>query len=57
MKHGIENMQGIHCKLRVMGVPINGQSYSYGDNMSVVTNVSKPESTLKCLKVYKYKLT
>jgi hypothetical protein len=47
MKHGIENLRGIRYKLRMMGVPINGPSYVYGDNMSVVTNSSKPESTLK----------
>eukprot|EP00804_Cyclotella_cryptica_P024176 CCRYP_019501-RA/>CCRYP_019501-RA protein AED:0.33 eAED:0.33 QI:101/0/0/1/1/1/3/0/296 len=47
MKHGIENLRGIRYKLRMMGVPIKGPSYVYGDNMSVVTNVSKPESTLR----------
>ena len=47
MKHGIENLRGIRYKLRMMGVPINGPSYIYGDNMSVVTNSSRPESTLK----------
>ena len=47
MKHGIENLCGIHCKLHMMGVPVRGPSYVYGDNMSVVTNSSKPESTLK----------
>ena len=31
----------------MMGVPIKGPSYVYGDNMSVVTNVSRPELTLK----------
>jgi hypothetical protein len=31
----------------MMGVPMKGASYVYGDNMSVVTNVSKPELTLK----------
>eukprot|EP00804_Cyclotella_cryptica_P021922 CCRYP_000873-RA/>CCRYP_000873-RA protein AED:0.30 eAED:0.30 QI:0/0/0/1/0/0/2/0/372 len=47
MKHGIENLCGICYKLRMMGVSIKGPSYMYGDNMSVVTNVSKPESTLR----------
>jgi histone deacetylase 1/2 len=47
MKHGIENLRGIRYKLRMMGVPIDGASRVYGDNMSVVTNSSKPESTLK----------
>ena len=31
----------------MMGVPVDKPSYVYGDNMSVVTNVSRPESTLK----------
>ena len=31
----------------MMGVPMDKPSYVYGDNMSVVTNVSRPESTLK----------
>jgi hypothetical protein len=30
----------------MMGVPISGPSYIYGDNMSVVKNTTKPESTL-----------
>jgi hypothetical protein len=47
MKHGIENLHDIHYKLRMMGNPLKGASYVYGDNMSVVANSSKPESTLK----------
>jgi hypothetical protein len=31
----------------MMGIPVKGASYMYGDNMSAVTNTSKPESTLK----------
>ena len=31
----------------MMEVPIKGASYMYGEDMSVVTNVSKPESTLQ----------
>ena len=31
----------------MMGIPVDKLSYVYGDNMSVVTNVSRPESTLK----------
>ena len=47
MKHGIENLHGIHYKLRMMVIPVKGATYVYGDNMSVVTNMSKPELTLK----------
>ena len=31
----------------MMGIPIRGASYVYGDKMSIVTNVSKPELMLK----------
>ena len=31
----------------MMGVPISGPSYVYGDNMSVIHNTQRPESTLK----------
>lgn len=47
MKHGIEALHGICYELRMMGVPVTGPSYVVGDNMSVVANVSKPESTLR----------
>ncbi len=47
MKHGIKNLRGISYKLHMMGIPMKGASYVYGNNMSVVTNTSRPESTLK----------
>jgi hypothetical protein len=47
MRHGTENLHGIRYKLRMMGIPVKGASYVYGDYMSVVTNLSKPDSTLK----------
>ena len=47
LKQGIEYLRGLRYKLRMMGVEVSGPSYIYGDNMSVVTNSSKPESTLK----------
>ena len=31
----------------MMGVPVDGPSYIYGDNMSVINNTQKPESVLK----------
>ena len=31
----------------MMGIPINGPTYIFGDNMSVIYNTSRPESTLK----------
>ena len=47
MKQGMEALHGIRYKLRMMGVPIAGPSYIQGDNMSVIHNTQRPESTLK----------
>ena len=47
MKHGTEHTRGLQYKLRTMGVPIEGPAYVCGDNMSVIYNTYRPESTLK----------
>jgi hypothetical protein len=47
MKLGMESLRGLRYKLRMMGVPIFGPSLIYGDNMSVIHNTQRPESTLK----------
>jgi hypothetical protein len=47
MKKGIETTRGIHYKLRMMGVAIDGSTYVYGDNMLVVHSTQRPESVLK----------
>jgi hypothetical protein len=47
MKHGIETLRGLRYKVRMMGIPLTGPSYIYGDNKSQVTNSSRPESTIK----------
>ena len=47
LKNGMEALTGLRYKLRMMGVKVSGSSYIYGDNMSVITNTQKPESTLK----------
>ena len=47
MKHGMEALRGLRYKLRMMEVPIDGPSFIYGDNMSVIHNTQRPESTLK----------
>ena len=47
MKHGIEKLRGLRYKLRMMGIPLTGPSYIFGDNKSQVTNSTRPESTLK----------
>jgi hypothetical protein len=39
-------LRGIRYKLRMMGIPITGPSYIYGDNKSAITNSTIPESTL-----------
>ena len=47
MKFGIEKLRGLRYKLRMMGVPIDGPSLVYGDNLSVIKNSQTPESQLK----------
>jgi hypothetical protein len=47
MKHGIKTLRGLRYKIRMMGVPLAGPTYVYGDNKSQVTNSSRPKSTLK----------
>ena len=47
MKSGMEHLRGLRYKLCMMGVPLAGPSYIYGDNMSVIHNTQRPESTLK----------
>jgi hypothetical protein len=47
MENGIETVRGLRYKLRMMGVPLSGPCYVYGDNMSVIHNTQRPESMLK----------
>jgi len=47
LKTGIELLEGLRYKLRMMGVPIDGYCSTFVDNNSVVVNTSSPESTLK----------
>ena len=47
MKQGMEYVRGLRYKLRMMGVRISGPTYIYGDNMSVIHNKQRPESTLR----------
>ena len=47
MKIVMEMLQGIRYKLRMMGFPISGSSYIYGDNMLVIHNTQRPGSILK----------
>ena len=46
-KTATEILRGLCYKLRIMGIPIAGPNYMYGENMSVIYNTYRPESTLK----------
>ena len=46
-KTAIEANRALRYRLRMMGVPIDGPTYVYVDNMSVVHNCSNPDSMLK----------
>ena len=47
MKQGIDTLQGLRYKLRMIAISISGPSYIYGNNMLVIHNSSKPKSVLK----------
>ena len=47
MKQCCEYIHSLRYKLRMMGVPIAGPAYIYGDNQSVLANTTIPDSTLK----------
>ena len=47
MKQCTEYIRGLRYKLRMMGIPINGPAFVYGDNQSVLANTTIPDSTLK----------
>jgi hypothetical protein len=47
MKQCCEYLRGLRYKLRMMGIPVDGPSYVFGDNQSVLANTTKPHSTLK----------
>ena len=47
MKQCSEYLQGLRYKLRMMGIRCKGPAFIYGDNQSVLANVTKPDSTLK----------
>jgi hypothetical protein len=46
MRVAIEMIEGLRYKIRMMGVPLDGECAVFCDNSAVVTN-TKPESTLK----------
>ena len=47
MKTAVELVEGLRHKLRMMGVPLDGQCHVKADNMSVIHNCSNPTSQLK----------
>ena len=47
MKQCCEYIRGLRYKLRMLGIPVEGASYILGDNQSVLSNTTKPYSTLK----------
>ena len=47
MKNGMETLRGLRYKLRKMGITLSGPSLIYGDNISVIHNTQRPESTLR----------
>ena len=36
MKHGIETLRGLRYKCRMMGIPLSGPNYVYGDNQCMM---------------------
>ena len=47
MKQCCEYIRGLRYKLRMMGIPVVGPTYIFGDNQSVLANTTIPDSTLK----------
>ena len=47
MKTDVDTLRGVRYKLRMMGVPVMGPTFIFGDNMSVINNTSRPESVLR----------
>lgn len=47
LKTGVEANRALRYRLRMMGVPIDGATYTYVDNKSVVHSSSAPESALR----------
>ena len=47
MKQACEYLRGLRFKLRMMGIPVEDPCFIQGDNKSVLSNVTVPESMLK----------
>ena len=46
MKQGTDKLRSLRYKLWMMGIPISGPSYIYGNNMPAVQNTSIPKPVL-----------
>ena len=47
MKQVMEALRGLRYTLRMMGMQISGPTYVYGDNMLVIHNTQRSESTFR----------
>ena len=47
MKIGVEMIEGLRYKLRMLGIPLDGAANVFCDNEAVYKNTVIPESTLK----------
>jgi hypothetical protein len=47
MKQCCEYLRGLRYKLRMLGIPVNGPAFIFGDNQSVLANTTNPGSQLK----------
>jgi hypothetical protein len=47
LKTAMEANRGLRYKLRMMGVTIDGQTFVFCDNQSVIANATRPESLCK----------
>ena len=47
MRQAVEMIEGLHYKVRMMGIEIKGSTSLLCDNKSVVKNATRPESCLK----------
>ncbi|CAJ1959784.1 unnamed protein product [Cylindrotheca closterium] len=43
LTQGMDQMRGLRYKLHMMGIPMEGPTYAYGDNMSVIHNTQRPD--------------
>ena len=47
MKQFCEYLRGLRYKLRMMGIPVEGNSFIFGDNKYILVNSSQPDLVLK----------